>query len=1655
MADWTETVAPVHIYWNGALQPKARFPNEGWMRNGTYSSSQLTPDAETPWPAQGAIGAELIFRTSMFTYHATTVMALDQGVATVSPALAFPAGQGQNNRWGFFIQGTEQLVDEVGEWYYDVANQRVVLNTGAGSAPEDVRASYLDFGVELPGAGSGNHQIVIQGIEFRHQREAAVVLRGAGNGAHGVAVSDCIFREVYVGVQDRKVGAPTPGGCTLVANTFVDCYNMALVIPDKAGTVVQGNRLERIGMIPGLGQSGFGGYIGMSLGGSGFLIEENTLDQIGYGGIALSGAGTVHKNHIRQTSLTLTDGGGIQFDFSDGLVIEDNVILDLGGPSSLVSAAPDYHAYKQLNNGIYFGDKYIKNTTVRRNTVAGCFQGIYVDHSKCSENAVLEENTLFDNELQLVITDYSNYRAQAGCPGDGNPNPFHPCGVTQEHFNLKAAYTDSYRGNILYSLQPDQLSIVQAHVWPRNYGQMVDFGDFTGHYAHNPFSKAIFRDQTFYCVPDVSTYLTSESHGIPYSNAGWTTGVLRLEGESDLSTSPLQQARYPSAAITNHTLGIAPFCFNCPSGGQGAWSTPSTSGIDPDGTTYLRFTNQNWIEMFNESTTMPLIVAGGDPIPAGEVRPGIYRYTLKIRGTGTEAIQVGPYWTGGNYAGPIEQIPITAEWAEHVLYFNIEDKSSTDRMVTALQNVQRSLGAFTGTSIIDIASICVDRVLIDELAYKSWMEDQHRLFYYANLPGTEDDERNVASTSGMVTVPGTTGCWSDVFGNFYAAGDQIPLDEWASIILFRMDVPDANLALNGNGEHHITANTLWTDNMNVEGSVVVNDGFTLTIDGAHIGFAASTQSLTTNITVQPGGTLVLRNGATLRNWMGCGSAPEMWDGVKVLGNGTHTGAGMVVMESGARIANAHIAVVTADVNIAGPFATAANAGGIIQASNASFVNNRHDVVGCGLTGFDPLAWGPVSFTHCSFLRTEQLPIESGQPGYRCILAQHSPVSFDRCTFRCDATARDGVHQENSILSMNSRVRVTGDEDTGERSKFKGFDWAMVMSAFDPTVLAVVDRCDFDGNAFGLLLAGADNCIVTNSSFIVADAETNADLGVDAAYGAYLYGCSGFEVEENSFAGSGAAHPKVGLVVRNTGVADNMFYNNSFSGFRDDSERSAGTIIMGANATANFGVGLRIKCNDYDPDATNNYDVAFTGNAVSIADQQGSPVSDETHAGNTFAVVDPLTCNGNEARHLYEDVELALNAFSYYHHLPQPGVELVPHCNNVNVFLPLPTEPYSKASSCPVDLSGLIPIGDDESTAGGAHAEHDVLVAVYDNWKDGGNTDGLIDFIKDPGNSSYAVRNQLMLVAPKVSYAAWKECFFRTPAMNPWHLAQALLANSPLEPATLTLLQQSTIDPFYKELVEDGQNGGQSMHSIYKSEIAHFHGVKSGALQAAVRKSLIGDGNGDVSLTLRALEDYPITGGEQGRFALLLATNELGTARNVVDERLLAAEEDQELWQLYDLLLGLREQSQAPTALDGNGVGQLQSIAANGGMGAAQAEAWLALLGTPTTEVVLLPNRNKRLKPQREPKRSTARPLLGAYPNPSNGPVYLTYTVLDGVENVELQVHDAQGRLLKRQRVGNTTGIAELHPRELSTGVHVASLYFDGIRVGSTKLNLVK
>ena len=61
----------------------------------------------------------------------------------------------------------------------------------------------------------------------------------------------------------------------------------------------------------------------------------------------------------------------------------------------------------------------------------------------------------------------------------------------------------------------------------------------------------------------------------------------------------------------------------------------------------------------------------------------------------------------------------------------------------------------------------------------------------------------------------------------------------------------------------------------------------------------------------------------------------------------------------------------------------------------------------------------------------------------------------------------------------------------------------------------------------------------------------------------------------------------------------------------------------------------------------------------------------------------------------------------------------------------------------------------------------------------------------------------------------------------------------------------------------------------------------------------------------------------------------------------------------------------------------------------------------------------------------------------------------GVDRAELRLHDAQGRLLSVKRLATQNGILELQSNELSAGVVLANLYWDGIPVEGVKLNVIR
>ncbi len=342
---------------------------------------------------------------------------------------------------------------------------------------------------------------------------------------------------------------------------------------------------------------------------------------------------------------------------------------------------------------------------------------------------------------------------------------------------------------------------------------------------------------------------------------------------------------------------------------------------------------------------------------------------------------------------------------------------------------------------------------------------------------------------------------------------------------------------------------------------------------------------------------------------------------------------------------------------------------------------------------------------------------------------------------------------------------------------------------------------------------------------------------------------------------------------------------------------------------------------------------------------------------------------------------------------------------------------------------------------------------------GGDYPGLKDFVMDSTNSSYAVRNALMNVAPKVSKGIWELVFFtRRPAMNPWHLAQALLANSPLEAQVLLWLDTLDVNPFYKELVLNGQNGGMSMHTLYRTDMEHFYSRKADLLTHALGRVLHGEEPGAAAALLAALDSLPTVSGAQRKLALQLALGDLQNARSLVDAMRMADSENG-YWKVQDMLVRVKEESKACSELTAADRSLLEAIAADWkDPGQADAQAWLTFIGVEFEEDVEFPSEGGA-KQRRNDAGTMANGAvmtpLRAYPNPTAGPLYLVYTVPEGVEQAELRVMDTMGRLAYSQRVAPQNGIAEMQPQQVTSGMHVAMLLWDGIRVGTAKVSLIR
>jgi len=443
------TEAVKYVYVDGTLQELARFPNTGWLRVDQGTSTSLT-DSELNQASGYWTGATAVIRTTNWSYDTAYVSAFNNSTLTHT-ATGNNLGTWQ---WGYYMRNKLALLDAPGEWFHDRAAGMLYIWCPSNANPNNVlvEAAVTDFGVYV---GWQRHHIKIDGIHMRHQTSASLRLSGTSD----LEALNCTF-------TDTRQAIYSTGNNQYFHHLDVQrTYGTGISLLDN-NTILEHCNLLNIAVVKGLGEQNMG-YLGIGTNGTGMVVRDNRLENVGYCGIAVNHNAIVERNLVINSMAILNDGAGITFDSTDGAIIRDNIVRDLSG--DVESSAIGWIHSVPICMGIYFGNVYNRNILVKGNTVMNCKgSGMYVDHTMEFTGNRIEDNVLFNNQIQLFISDYSNYN------GPGATAPFHV-----------PVYNTIYSNNILYSLNKDQLLIQQYHVYSANW---VDFGTFTGNYYFNPYN---------------------------------------------------------------------------------------------------------------------------------------------------------------------------------------------------------------------------------------------------------------------------------------------------------------------------------------------------------------------------------------------------------------------------------------------------------------------------------------------------------------------------------------------------------------------------------------------------------------------------------------------------------------------------------------------------------------------------------------------------------------------------------------------------------------------------------------------------------------------------------------------------------------------------------------------------------------------------------------------------------------------------------------------------------------------------------------------------------------------------------------------------------------------------------------------------------------
>ncbi len=796
------------------------------------------------------------------------------------------------------------------------------------------------------------------------------------------------------------------------------------------------------------------------------------------------------------------------------------------------------------------------------------------------------------------------------------------------------------------------------------------------------------------------------------------------------------------------------------------------------------------------------------------------------------------------------------------------------------------------------------------------------------------------------------------------------------------------------------------------------------------------------IIVKPGAKLYVIGGTITNRCSG------LWAGIEVWGASSQwqivANQGLVHCSNNSTLENARCAIRTIKNTGTGFYDNLdwSTTGGIIRCTSTEFKNN---LKGVEFMWYQNIHYNQQNnnvsyFRNCTFI-TEDVSHMSGATATDAITMWGVVgVRIEGCTFDYTVPVSEADQRGNGIRAALSTFKV---RDFGsDRNLFQHLNRAIDATGPLKYFYPYVDHAQFFDNRGGVLLVNYGRSVITRNDFNWHEITTPDDVNT---YGVYLHTCSGYKVEENHFNGNDGVKT-FGVAVNSSGENITQIYKNYFTNLHAASQ------VYGDNRKEeDDNTGLQWLCNEYGVSAQNPQSNTYHQNLWGATFDPVLPIASQAYfqgtnpsisAGNNFY---PECAEGSDEHELKLLEEDALSYFNYVHDAPAANT---PECRTQGIGLTF-TGSITPSTSCNSQLTGHTPSG------AIAHINqnnllHQQIRSTYDEYANNGNGPYLVQLINNPNVSSMELRNALMDAAPTVTDAMLVNVLQRNPPLDGWHMAQALIANSPLKEYVMIELAKTDYMPFYQALVEIGKIPGISTRTFMEMDLAHTITEQYQSFDELMRLRM--DVEEDESHWSEIYADLISLGhiaDDLDRIFYFFEKGDLALANTELGKSLELETEEEEI---VEALLGI--------AADGkwaNGEERLfQDISDNAThIGKSLADQYLKFWGSGSYEEFLrVPNEGLRsMKHERYsmPEIKT----LAVYPNPANDHCYISYIIPSGWEMCLINVYDAQGVRVESFNGKQFNGIIELTSDRLSAGIYTIELVVDDLKIANTKLEIVR